>query len=51
MGTFRGEWVNKTRQREGVLGGRYKQAGDRPGGFYQGRWTADCDRAAVDAIE
>lgn len=49
-GGFRGHWVSEDDTREGVLGGRYLQPSDRPGGFYQGRWATDCDQEAVDQI-
>ena len=50
-GTFLGHWTRDGENRDGVLGGRYLSLPERPGGFYQGRWAADCDSDAVAEIE
>jgi hypothetical protein len=50
-GSFVGHWTSDGETRDGVLGGRYLNLPEREGGFYQGRWAADCDDDAVEDIE
>lgn len=46
QGSFRGEWVNAALTLEGVLGGRYLQVPERPGGYFGGRYAGLCDEDA-----
>lgn len=44
---FQGHWVGAAGLIEGHLGGQAHPVADRPGGFFEGRWTADCDDEAA----
>lgn len=43
---FQGHWVGAAGQVEGHLGGSAHPVPGRPGGFFEGRWTTDCDEQA-----
>ena len=50
-GHFQGRFFDRDRQPEGVLGGGYAHAPNRPGGFFAGRWAVFCDDNAAGSIE
>jgi hypothetical protein len=50
LGNFRGEWVTRGRNIEGLLGGRSHPVEGYLGGFYEGRWTTLCDDEAETLI-
>ncbi len=51
LGGFRGVWVTRNGNIEGLLGGRAHPVADYPGGFYEGRWTTLCDDEAEDLVQ
>ena len=51
LGEFRGAWVTRNGNIEGLLGGRAHPVEDYPGGFYEGRWTTLCDDEAEDLVQ
>lgn len=51
LGGFRGVWVTRNGNVEGLLGGRAHPVEGYPGGFYEGRWTTLCDDEAEDLVQ
>ncbi|MEN8005961.1 MAG: hypothetical protein ABFS42_03060 [Candidatus Krumholzibacteriota bacterium] len=51
LGEFRGAWVTRNGNVEGLLGGRAHPVPGYPGGFYEGRWTTLCDDEAEDLVQ
>jgi len=51
-GWLRGHWVSEQDETiEGVISARFMTLPERPGGFYQGRWTELCDEEAEEEID
>ena len=52
LASYRGEWVTRHGQVEGVLGGEAHPVEGYPGGFYVGKWTTTCDaEASAEVLE
>jgi len=51
LASFRGQWVTRSGNIEGLLGGEAHPVEGYPGGFYTGRWTTLCDEEAETQVQ